>query len=208
LIDVPKDVGVERFPYVPVAPGSVVPAGYRLPKPPRQANIDEALTLIRAARRPLLYVGGGAVSAGAHQEVKALAERFQLPVTTTLMGKGSFDETADLSVGMLGMHGTAYANFAVTDCDLLIAAGARFDDRVTGRLDSFAPRAQVIHIDIDAAEVGKNRVPEVAIVADVKAALQLMLISSETEKPSHRTAAWLDRIAEKALSAECSRTCG
>jgi len=196
LIDVPKDVGVERFHYVPVAPGSVVPAGYRLPKPPRQASIDDALALIRAARRPLLYVGGGAVSAGAHREVKALAERFQLPVTTTLMGKGSFDETADLALGMLGMHGTAYANFAVTDCDLLIAAGARFDDRVTGRLDSFAPRAQVIHIDIDAAEVGKNRVPEVAIVADVKATLQLLLSSSATEKPSHRTAAWLERIAE------------
>ena len=196
LIDVPKDVGTERFHYVPVEPGSVVPPGYRLPAAPRQAAIDAALALLREARRPLLYVGGGAIGSGAHAEVKALAERFQLPVTTTLMGKGCFDERHPLAVGMLGMHGTAYANFAVTDCDLLIAAGARFDDRVTGRLDSFAPRAQVIHIDIDAAEVGKNRLPEVAIVADVKTTLQAMLQCSGADQAGQRTAAWLERINE------------
>jgi acetolactate synthase-1/2/3 large subunit len=110
------------------------------------------------------------------------------------MGKGAFNEQADLAVGMLGMHGTAYANFAVTECDLLIAAGARFDDRVTGRVDSFAPRAQVIHIDIDAAEVGKVRVPEVPIVADVRSALEALLAASEGESPSNRTEAWLERI--------------
>ena len=90
----------------------------------------------------MLYVGGGAISAAAHDSLKVLADRFQLPVTTTLMGKGAFDENDPLSVGMLGMHGTAYANFAVTECDLLIAVGARFDDRVTGKLDTFAPRAR------------------------------------------------------------------
>ena len=194
LIDVPKDVGIERFHYIPVEPGSVVPAGFHLPRPPRQANIEKALDLIREARRPLLYVGGGAISSGAHAEVKILAERFQLPVTTTLMGKGCFDENHPLSVGMLGMHGTAYANFAVTDCDLLIATGARFDDRVTGRLDSFAPRAQVIHIDIDGAEVGKNRSPDVAIVADVKDALKALLETSNHHQANNRTAAWLERI--------------
>jgi acetolactate synthase-1/2/3 large subunit len=110
------------------------------------------------------------------------------------MGKGAFDEQHPLSVGMLGMHGTAYANFAVTECDLLIAAGARFDDRVTGRLDSFAPRAQVIHLDIDAAEVGKNRVPDVPVVADVKAALQALLAASAGEGSRGRTEAWLERI--------------
>ena len=196
LIDVPKDVGIELFDYVPVEPGSVVPTGFHLPRAPKQASIEKALELIREARRPLLYVGGGSISAGAHAELKVLAERFQLPVTTTLMGKGSFNENHPLAVGMLGMHGTAYANFAVTDCDLLIASGARFDDRVTGRLDSFAPRARVIHIDIDAAEVGKNRCPDVAIVADVKLALQALLKASDQETTSFRTAAWLERINE------------
>jgi acetolactate synthase-1/2/3 large subunit len=115
-------------------------------------------------------------------------------VTTTLMGKGAFDEQHPLAVGMLGMHGTAYANFAVTECDLLIAAGARFDDRVTGRLDGFAPRAQVIHIDIDAAELGKTRTPDVPVVADVKAALEAMLTATIGEDSSGRTEAWLERI--------------
>lgn len=195
LIDVPKDVGVEEFDYLPVEPGSAIPAGYRLPPLPDAARIQQALELIRQARRPLLYVGGGAISSGAHDQIRQLAERFRLPVTTTLMGKGAFDEKHSLAVGMLGMHGTAYANFAVTECDLLIAAGARFDDRVTGRLDSFAPRAQVIHIDIDAAEVGKNRVPEVPVVGDVKQALEALLAASSGDSSEGRTEAWLDRIA-------------
>ena len=194
LIDIPKDVGSELFEYVPMEPGSSVPTGFRQPPQPDPEAVAAALTLLRQARRPLLYVGGGAISSGAHGEVQALAERFQLPVTTTLMGKGAFDEHHPLSVGMLGMHGTAYANFAVTECDLLIACGARFDDRVTGRLDSFAPRAQVIHIDIDAAEVGKNRVPEVPLVADVKAALESLLAASSGESSGGRTDAWLQRI--------------
>jgi acetolactate synthase-1/2/3 large subunit len=195
LIDVPKDVGVEEFDYVPVEPGTAIPAGYKLPPQPDPARVQQALELIRQARRPLLYVGGGAISSGAHEQIRQLAERFRLPVTTTLMGKGAFDEKHNLAVGMLGMHGTAYANFAVTECDLLIAAGARFDDRVTGRLDSFAPRAQVIHLDIDAAEVGKNRVPEVPVVGDVKLALEALLAASSGDSSEGRTEAWLDRIA-------------
>ena len=194
LIDVPKDVGAEYFDYLPVAPGTAVPAGFQASPLADPTAIAEALELIRQAQRPLLYVGGGAISAGAHGALLELAERFRLPVTTTLMGKGAFDERHPLAVGMLGMHGTAYANFAVTECDLLIAAGARFDDRVTGRLDSFAPRAQVIHIDIDAAEVGKNRVPEVPIVADVGLALDALLAASSDEPPTNRTEAWLERI--------------
>ena len=194
LIDIPKDVGSELFDYVPMEPGSSAPTGFRLPPQPDPEAVAAALNLLRQARRPLLYVGGGAISSGAHAQVQALAERFQLPVTTTLMGKGAFDEHHPLSVGMLGMHGTAYANFAVTECDLLIACGARFDDRVTGRLDSFAPRAQVIHIDIDAAEVGKNRVPEVPLVADVKAALEALLAASSGDSSGGRTDAWLQRI--------------
>ena len=195
LIDVPKDVGIEEFDYVPVEPGSAVPAGFQRPPVVDQGAIHAALQLIRQARRPLLYVGGGAISSGAHRQVHELAERFRLPVTTTLMGKGAFDEHHPLSVGMLGMHGTAYANFAVTECDLLIAVGARFDDRVTGRLDGFAPRAQVIHIDIDAAELGKTRIPEVPVAADVKQALDAMLIASSGDSAQGRTDAWLERIA-------------
>ena len=195
LIDVPKDVGVEEFDYTPVEPGTAIPAGFQLPEPPEAAAISDALALLRQARRPLLYVGGGAISSGAHEQVRQLAERFRLPVTTTLMGKGAFDELHPLAVGMLGMHGTAYANFAVTECDLLIAAGARFDDRVTGRLDGFAPRAQVIHIDIDAAELGKTRRPDVPVVADVKLALDAMLAATGGEDSCGRTEAWLERIA-------------
>lgn len=168
LIDVPKDVALEEFDYVPVKPGSVKLRGYRPTVKGNPRQINAAIQLITESRRPLLYVGGGAIAAGAHAEVKELAELFNIPVTTTLMGIGAFDEHHPLALGMLGMHGTAYANFAVSDCDLLICVGARFDDRVTGKLDEFASRAKVIHIDIDPAEVGKNRVPEVPIVGDVR----------------------------------------
>ena len=194
LIDVPKDVGTEEFDYIPVEPGTAVPAGFGHAPLPHPEAIEKALELIHQSHRPLLYVGGGSISSAAHEAIKVLAERFRIPVTTTLMGKGAFDERHPLALGMLGMHGTAYANFAVTECDLLIAAGARFDDRVTGRLDSFAPRARVIHIDIDAAEVGKNRLPEVPVVADVRTALEALLRLSSADDSAGRTESWLKRI--------------
>ncbi|MDB9312648.1 biosynthetic-type acetolactate synthase large subunit [Spirulina sp. CS-785/01] len=197
LIDVPKDVGIEECDYLPVEPGSVKLSGYRPTKKGNPRQINAALQLIQQAKRPLLYVGGGAITSGAHEELAQLAEHFQIPVTTTLMGLGSFDENHPLSVSMLGMHGTAYANFAVTECDLLLAVGARFDDRVTGKLEAFASKAKVIHIDIDPAEVGKNKAPNVPIVGDVKQVLQQMLQRiSELELPSNtgQTQAWLERI--------------
>ncbi len=193
LIDVPKDVGVEQFDYVPTTDFNL--PGYKptLRGNPRQ--IHGAAKLIQQARQPLLYIGGGAIISGAHGEIQTLAERYQIPVTTTLMGKGSFNENSPLSVGMLGMHGTAYANFAVTECDLLIAVGARFDDRVTGKLSEFARNAQVIHIDIDPAEVGKNRAPEVPIVGDVRTVLVDLLAQLEKlEVQPNLTRDWLDRI--------------
>jgi acetolactate synthase-1/2/3 large subunit len=149
------------------------------------------------AQRPLMYVGGGAIASSAHTQIQEVAELFQIPVTTTLMGIGAFDENHPLSVGMLGMHGTAYANFAVSECDLLIAVGARFDDRVTGKLDQFASKAKVIHIDVDPAEVGKNRSPNVPIVGDVRRVLEQMLqktreLGFPTERS--RTKSWLQRI--------------
>jgi acetolactate synthase I/II/III large subunit len=196
LVDVPKDIGLEEFDYTAVEPGQVNLPGYRPTVRGNNRQIANALKLIQAAKQPLLYVGGGAITANAHAELKELAERFQIPVTTTLMGKGAFDERHPLGLGMLGMHGTAYANFSVTECDLLIAVGARFDDRVAGKLDEFASRAKVIHIDIDPAEVGKNRVPEVPIVGSVKPVLQELLKLSQnlapTEKPD--TQAWLARV--------------
>ncbi|HEY9633280.1 MAG TPA: biosynthetic-type acetolactate synthase large subunit [Coleofasciculaceae cyanobacterium] len=197
LIDVPKDVGLEEFDYEPVEPGTIRLTGYRPTVKGNPRQINQALKLIRQARRPLLYVGGGAIAAGAHAELQKLAEIFQIPVTTTLMGKGSFEESHRLAVGMLGMHGTAYANFAVSECDLLIAVGARFDDRVTGKLDEFAARAKVIHIDIDPAEVGKNRAPDVPIVGDVRQVLRDLLHRyEEVDIPAdpNRTKEWLARI--------------
>ncbi|WP_338038141.1 biosynthetic-type acetolactate synthase large subunit [Neosynechococcus sphagnicola] len=197
LIDVPKDVGLKTFDYTPVEPGSVKLPGYRPTVKGNSRQVPQALALIRQARRPLLYVGGGAITATAHGEIQQLAEYFQIPVTTTLMGKGAFDESHPLSLGMLGMHGTAYANFAVSECDLLIAVGARFDDRVTGKLAEFASRAQVIHIDIDPAEVGKNRGPQVPIVGDVRSVLiEIMRRIQEEQIPAESglTQAWLQQI--------------
>jgi acetolactate synthase I/II/III large subunit len=197
LVDVPKDIGLEEFDYEPVEPGHINLPGYRPTVKGNIRQITNALKLIQLAKQPLLYVGGGAITADAHAELKALAEWFQIPVTTTLMGKGAFDERHPLGLGMLGMHGTAYANFSVTECDLLIAVGARFDDRVTGKLDEFASRAKVIHIDIDPAEVGKNRGPEVPIVGSVKPVLQELLRLSQSQDADSKpdTQAWLARIS-------------
>ncbi|MBA2749604.1 MAG: biosynthetic-type acetolactate synthase large subunit [Tatlockia sp.] len=198
LIDVPKDVGLEEFDYVPVEPGTVKLPGYRPTVKGNPGQINAALQLMQQARRPLLYVGGGAIAASAHEEINQVAELFNIPVTTTLMGKGAFDENHPLALGMLGMHGTAYANFSVSECDLLICVGARFDDRVTGKLDEFASRAKVIHIDIDPAEVGKNRTPEVPIVGDVKQVLidllALCQATGDRATNPNQTQEWLNRI--------------
>ena len=194
LIDIPKDVGQEMFKYLPVEPGSIKPLGFELPFAPEHKAISSALDLIENAEQPLLYVGGGVISSGAHETLAAIANRYQIPVTTTLMGKGAFDERDPLSVGMLGMHGTAYANFAVTECDLLIAIGARFDDRVTGKLDTFAPKAKVIHFEIDPAEINKNRVVEVSVLGDVGISLVKLLDLSNQRKINPRTSQWLNKI--------------
>jgi acetolactate synthase I/II/III large subunit len=197
LVDIPKDVGNEVIAdYKPVAPGAVRLPGYRPTVKGNPRQISQALGLIRSAKRPLLYVGGGTIASNAQAEVLRLAEQYQIPVTTTLMGIGAFDEHHDLGLGMLGMHGTAYANFAVTECDLLIAVGARFDDRVTGKLDAFAAGAKVIHIDVDPAEVAKVRQPDVPIVGDVKEVLRDLLQRTGDHPPiAGETSSWLSRIA-------------
>jgi acetolactate synthase-1/2/3 large subunit len=196
LIDVPKDVGLEQFDYRPVEPGSVNLLGCPPILNNNQKRIEQAANLIQQSNQPLLYVGGGAIISGAHKEICELSTYLQIPVATTLMGKGIIDETNSLSLGMLGMHGTVYANYAVSECDLLIALGARFDDRVTGKLDEFACHAQVIHVDIDPAEVGKNRTPQIGIVGEVKEITkELLEYLKEHSKPNHeQTQPWRKRL--------------
>jgi acetolactate synthase-1/2/3 large subunit len=145
--------------------------GYRVPGPPDPAAIRAAAELLRRARRPVLYVGGGVIKADAHAELRRLAELAHAPVTTTLMARGAFPDTHPLALGMPGMHGCYTAVAALQEADLLVALGARFDDRVTGRLADFAPKAKVVHADIDPAEIGKNRIPDVRILGDMKAVL-------------------------------------
>jgi acetolactate synthase-1/2/3 large subunit len=197
LVDIPKDVGLEQFNYIPIDPGSVTLLG--CPPQPKQdiRRIEQAVSLILQANQPLLYVGGGAIISSAHEEISELSKYLQIPVATTLMGKGIIDERDELSLGMLGMHGTVYANYAVSECDLLIALGARFDDRVTGKLDEFACHAQVIHVDIDAAEIGKNRIPQIGIVGEVKEIVQQMLeLLKKTNKTNHeQTQPWRKRLS-------------
>ena len=198
LIDIPKDVGLEEFDnYVPVKQKDVLNSkGYRFRFKTNRIQIRQTLNLIKQATQPLLYIGGGALTANAEKELKEFAELFQIPITTTLMGKGCFSETHDLALGMLGMHGTAYANFSVSECDLLIAVGARFDDRVTGKLEDFACNAQVIHIDIDPAEISKNRIPQIALVGDVRLILQEILKEqiSDVNLELDQTIPWRKRI--------------
>lgn len=173
LIDIPMDVSVGQFDYEPV--GEVSMASYRPTLSGHPMQIKKAAKAIAAAKRPVLYVGGGVISAGAAAEIKELSERTNILVTTTLLGKGAIPEMHPNSLGMLGMHGTAYANYAVAHCDLLIAVGARFDDRVTGKLDAFAKNAKVIHIDVDPAEIGKTVHVDIPIVGDCKAVLDQLL---------------------------------
>nr|QCI05397.1 acetohydroxyacid synthetase large subunit [Crouania attenuata] len=199
LIDIPKDVGLEKFTYQPISPNQVYLSGYKLTSNSKLVYFPQIFNLLKNSSQPLLYVGGGAVISNAHDIIKTFAEYFNIPITNTLMGKGIINENHFLSLGMLGMHGTAYANFAVSECDLLIALGARFDDRVTGKLDEFACNAQVIHIDIDPAEIGKNRIPQVAIVSDINSTLNSFMnyvINEDNLILNHdQTRSWLDRIS-------------
>jgi acetolactate synthase-1/2/3 large subunit len=180
LVDIPLDVSKNQIEFDPAAdyPKQVSIPSYRPAGPGGripELQIRKAAHLIAESRRPVLYVGGGAVASDAQAEVTALAEKTNILTTTTLLGKGAIDERHPLSMGMLGMHGTAYANHAVNNADLLIAVGARFDDRVTGNVDKFAIGAKIIHIDIDPAEIGKVVQPDVPIVGDVKAILTELL---------------------------------
>ena len=191
LIDVPRDIA-----QTPVNglkfPDKVNIRGFALPGRPDPGAVEEAAKLIAAAKKPVLYVGGGVVNTEAHKELLALAEKIDVPVTSTLMGRGAFPDRHRLSLGMPGMHGTAFANWAIRDADLLIAVGVRFDDRVTGNLQKFARNAKVIHVEIDPAEVHKNRIADVAIHADAKLALKALLDAC----PKVRHPEWRRQIAQ------------
>ncbi len=180
LIDIPRDIQVEQteFHY----PSKVDLPGYRPTLQGHPAQIKKAAKLINEAQQPLIIAGKGVNISAAHAELKQLAETAQIPVVTTLLGIGCFPESHILSLGMLGMHGTAYANLAVNAADLIIAIGMRFDDRATSRVSGFAPRAHIIHIDIDPTEIGKNVRVDVPIVGDVKnvlSALNKLITSNE-----------------------------
>jgi acetolactate synthase-1/2/3 large subunit len=190
LVDIPVDISKEFFDYEPVLSVSI--PSYKPTFEGNARQVKRAADLIAQAERPILYVGGGAVNAEAHEELLRLAELCDIPVTTTLKGLGAFPETHPRSLGMLGMHGTAYANYAVHDTDLLIAVGARFDDRVTGKSDEWVPKAKIIHIDVDPAEIGKVLQPDVPIVGDVKHVLgELLKVLQPRKLP-----AWNAKIGE------------
>jgi len=191
VIDVPVDMQLQEadFDYS----GEVGLRSYKPTVDGHPGQIKRALKLIRESVRPVIMIGGGVIISGADSEVTAFAEAIKAPVTATLMGLGGFPENHPLYLGMPGMHGTAYANLAITDSDLLITIGNRFDDRVTGKTDEFAPRAKIIHIDIDPTSISKNIKVDVPIVGDARRVLTDMLaVLTDADKPD--TADWLATV--------------
>ena len=197
LVDIPKDVLQAEMTFS--WPPEMKLPGYRPVTKPHGKQIREAARLIAKAKQPVLYVGGGVIKADASQELLALAELSGIPVVTTLMARGAFPDSHRLHYGMPGMHGTVAAVAALQRSDLLITLGARFDDRVTGRLDTFAPDAKVIHADIDPAEIGKNRTVDVPIVGDIKEVLVELVETMRGDRDSGvltEPAAWVGHLDE------------
>lgn len=198
LIDIPKDVGleeIETYKYTKI-PDLFFKNNYRTEHLTNSTIIRKVINYLNQAYQPLLYIGGGVIRSNGFKSLQQIAKLFQIPITTTLMGKSSYNEKDHLALGMLGMHGTAYANFAVSECDLLIALGARFDDRVTGKLEEFACEAEVLHFDIDPAEISKNRCPQLSIIGDIRKILVQLLkvLRKEPNFEINQTKTWLKRI--------------
>jgi acetolactate synthase-1/2/3 large subunit len=191
LIDVCKDAQANSFEFE--YPETFDHPGYKPTIKGHPKQIKAAAAAIAASKKPLLYVGGGVILSEAHKELFQLATKCNIPVATTLMARGAFPDGHELALQMLGMHGTAYANYAVQECDLLISVGARFDDRVTGHLAKFAPKAKKIHIDIDPAEIGKNVKIDIPIVGDCKEVLKALI---EEVGPKEKHPEWVKQITD------------
>ena len=191
VVDIPKNMATGMFTPQEGATETVNLPGYQPTTTPNFLQIQKAAQAITEAKQPLILAGAGVLFANATEQLKELAERYQIPIANTLLGLGSIEGTHPLFLGMAGMHGTYTANMAIQTCDLLINIGARFDDRLTGNLNYFAPNAKVIHIDIDPAEIGKNVPTEIPIVADAKEALEALL---HQNAPNGNTAAWLESL--------------
>jgi acetolactate synthase-1/2/3 large subunit len=190
LIDLPVDMQLAQIPVS--APTPIELPGYRNRTRGHARQISLAAQAINEAERPVLYVGGGIIISNASEELRALAEKANIPVTMTLLGLGAYDQNQPGSLDMLGMHGTAYANYAVQNCDLLIAVGSRFDDRVTGKVKTFAPHAKIIHVDLDPASISKNVAVDIPVVGDAKEVLAAMTLEVE-HRPREE---WTKQIAE------------
>jgi len=190
LVDIPVDVEVSKCSVDGLVEMEL--PGYRLRPKGNARQISMAAQVINKSEQPVLYVGGGIISANASDELRKLAKKANLPVTMTLLGLGSFDQREPESLDMLGMHGSAYANYAVQQCDLLIAVGARFDDRVTGKLATFAPNAKIIHIDIDPSSISKNVRVDIPVVGDAKEILGELI----KEVEFHERKKWFNKISE------------
>src|SRR5437016_2110893 len=200
-VDLPKDILVKEWPFE--YPTEVHLRSYNPTYEGHPGQIKKAARAIVRAKRPVLYVGGGVIASDASPELMELAELTQIPLTQTLMGLGSFPMAHPLSLDMLGMHGTYYANMAVHNSDLLVAIGARFDDRVTGRVDAFAPNAEIVHIDIDPSSISKNIKVHIPIVGDCKRVLRALVdavreeMRNDTPSLAHEARKqWLAQIAE------------
>lgn len=196
LIDLPKDVSIAKTGFKP--PDDVQLRSYNPTYVPNRKQLKKVADLIKKAKKPLIFSGGGVILSRAHKELTELAQNNQIPVTSTLMGLGGFPGTNPLWLGMLGMHGTYRANMSVSECDLMIAVGVRFDDRVTGKTDEFAPNAKIVQIDIDPTSIRKNIQVHVPVVGDCKISLELLnqMMARDNDgddkTPDHQ--AWLDRI--------------
>lgn len=191
LIDIPKDVSAAKTLFEPVQ--NVHLRGYQPTVKPNRLQLDKLAAAIQESERPVILAGGGVVYAGAHEALLEFVNITQIPITTTLLGLGGFPSGHELWMGMPGMHGTLTANRSIQEADLLISLGARFDDRVTGKLDGFAPHAKIAHIDIDPAEIGKNVNTDIPIVGDVKHVLELLI---PLVARAGKADAWREKIAK------------
>ncbi|MFH1616179.1 MAG: biosynthetic-type acetolactate synthase large subunit [Planctomycetota bacterium] len=190
LIDIPVDVTVSKC--TPEEPGQIRLPGYTVRTHGHAGQIALAAEAINTSQRPVLYVGGGVITSNATEQLRVLADNANIPVTMTLLGLGSFDQSDPKSLDMLGMHGTAYANYAVQNSDLIIAVGARFDDRVTGKVKTFAPGAKIVHVDIDPTSISKNVRVDIPVVGDART-----ILSELNKQVQYRDRAeWFRQIAE------------